>query len=416
MIVGATGTETGRHTTGDRRAVTFRADNVLDFAWTAWDGFVTRRESIDGVNVILLTPPQNDANARTTFQALRGALPRMSRLYGRYPYKTLTVVHPPENAESAGGMEYPTLITTGGEWYQAYTGVRSIEGVTVHELGHQWFQSMVGSNEHAWPFLDEGLTSFVEGSTLEALYGASSTTRWPGLTVSQWALGRAAAAQFGHDDPIALPAAGFPTFEAIGGLVYARTATLLNTFQNVYGRDAVQRALGRYARYYRFGHPGPRHFVAVMREVLGSAAADNLSRALFERGTVDYLVDRVAAVRSEQPEGELDSNHPPAEPAGAWTSSVLVRRHGTLEFPVVVELTFADGSRVKKQWDGRGDFTRIDYTGSSPVVAAVVDPDLAVTLDDDLSNNQKSRKAATAPRTLERVSYAAALLLGAVGP
>jgi hypothetical protein len=50
------------------------------------------------------------------------------------------------------------------------------------------------------------------------------------------------------------------------------------------------------------------------------------------------------------------------------------------------------------------------------VVAAVVDPDVLITLDDDLANNQKSRKAATAPRTLERVSYAAALMLTAVGP
>jgi hypothetical protein len=183
---------------------------------------------------------------------------------------------------------------------------------------------MIGSDEHAWPFLDEGLTSFVEGSTLAALYGSSSTARWPGLTVSEWSLGRAAAAQFGHDDPIALPAAGFPSFEAIGGLVYARTATLLHTLQNVYGHDAVQRALGRYARYYRFGHPGPRHFVAVMREVLGNSAADNLSRALFERGTVDYLVDRVAAVRTEAPEGELNASHAPAAPA---RHAFFSRRH-----------------------------------------------------------------------------------------
>ena len=415
MVVGASGVETRSSTQGGRRTIDFEAKDVLDFAWTAWDGFEKHTRDIDGTRVILLIPPQNEHNAATTFSALAGALPRMSKLYGRYPYPTLTVVHPPESAPSAGGMEYPTLITTGGEWYTADSGVRGIEGVTVHELGHQWFQSMVGSNEHAWPFLDEGLTSYVEGSTLDALYGSSSAVRWPGLRLSQWAVGRAAAAHFAHDDPIALPAAGFPSFEAIGGLVYARTATLLHTLGNVYGTDKLERALGRYSRYYRFQHPGPRHFIAVMREVLGNEAADNLSLALFERGSVDYLVDRVETIRSEAPEGELDGDTQ-REPSGSWQSSVLVRRHGSLHFPVDVELAFANGTRLRRRWDGRGDFHRIDYSGPSPVVSAIVDPDLRIALDDDLGNNQKSRYGGIAPRSLERLSYGAALLLGAIGP
>ena len=53
---------------------------------------------------------------RRELATLRFALPYYSAHYGRYPYTVLTVVHPQQDAGEAGGMEYPTLITTGGSW------------------------------------------------------------------------------------------------------------------------------------------------------------------------------------------------------------------------------------------------------------------------------------------------------------
>jgi len=58
---------------------------------------------------------------------------------GGNPYDHLTLVHPPPGADEAGGMEYPTLITTGGPWWTDYTGVKIIQTTAIHELGHEWF-------------------------------------------------------------------------------------------------------------------------------------------------------------------------------------------------------------------------------------------------------------------------------------
>src|SRR5262249_31127014 len=160
------------------------------------------------------------------------------------PYRTLTVVHPPQGAEEAGGMEYPTLITTGGHWYMPWTGLRQLETVTLHELGHQWFYGLVATNEHAWPFLDEGINSYAEFDGLEARFPEASVGLGTGLP----AVYRFVSLLADKTDIVARSAATFPRGSDYASLVYARTATTLGTLARVYGVDAVRRAIGRYAR------------------------------------------------------------------------------------------------------------------------------------------------------------------------
>lgn len=420
FVLGATGRETARRTEGERQRVTFVAESVHDFAWTAWDGFQEQSERIDGVDVRLLYPDGHDTNARVTLASLRHALPLMNARYGRYPHPTLTVVHPPQHAANAGGMEYPTLITTGGPWYAPLTGIRAVESVTVHELAHQWFQGIVASDERSWPFLDEGLTTWVEGDLMRDAHGAASLIAWPDLSIAAESARRAAAAHFAHQDAIAQPADRFASFDAIGGLVYARTGTLLDTLANVHGRDRVRRALGNYARRSRFEHPSPKVLLAALRDEFGDDAADTISTALFERGWVDFVAGRIESVSRREAAGVFDraggrETVEDGEQSG-FVSRVRVMRHGTLRFPVEVELVFADGSSVRRSWDGRGTWTNIEQDSQEPLVAVRVDPDLRIALDQDLSNNFVAARTPRAPRTLERTAYLAALALAVGGP
>lgn len=423
FVVGATGARTESAIEAGRHRVRHVADSVHDFAWTAWDRFQRAERQLDGIAVSVLYPPGHEANARTTLEVTAAALPILARRYGPYPYPSLTIVHPPAAAVDAGGMEYPTLITTGGPWYSQLLPGKGVELVTVHELGHQWFQGMVASNEHAFPFLDEGLTTHVEQSVMEELYGRASLGRWFDHPVSGRAMRRAYAASAAHDDVIAKPADQFASWMGLFGSVYSRTATLFDTLSSVYGKDEVERALGRYARYYRFAHPGPRHLILALQEVLGEEAAEQASLVLFEGGWVDYRVDAPESVLVREPRGVFERSAGRAtvdrsgEPQGErHESRVVVRRHGTVRFPVTVELVFAGGRRERRTWDGRGSWTALSVVDRHPVVGAIVDPELRITLDQNLGNNATARGVMLAPRTLERTSYVAALLFGALAP
>jgi hypothetical protein len=423
MIVGATGVRVDERRQSNRRKERYHADDVHDFAWTAWPDFIERRDNVDGVSVRVLYPKGNERNAEATVRAVRTGLRHYGAAYGRYPYPVLTVVHPPASAPGAGGMEYPTFITTGFPWYTSLA-TTFVERVTLHELAHQWFYGLVATDEHSWPFLDEGLASYAESSAMKALAGTGNGLSLLGLSIDGDAYFRAMAAAAGHDDIVARPAADFSSFREIGALVYARTETILETLARVHGPDKLGRAHGRYARRYRFDHPNPKHFIAAVREVMGDDPANTLALALFEGGTIDYAVRDLQTAPARTPAGVFDrpkGRETIAAPEARakpdrYVGRALILRDGALTLPVDVALTLDDGSTVRRTLDGRARWQWIDVEGKSPLHAVEIDPERKIILFDFLDKNSKRKRPGGAARLFERAQYWVALALSVLGP
>ncbi|MFY9579107.1 MAG: M1 family aminopeptidase [Gaiellaceae bacterium] len=109
------------------------------------------------------------------------ALERLSRLYGAYPWKTYTVVVPPDL--HSVGIEYPTL---------SFIGASPILRVIVdHETAHQWFYSLVGNDQARDPWLDEALATWGQlqlGSGLPGSIAVSPSSEFQhvGASMSYW--------------------------------------------------------------------------------------------------------------------------------------------------------------------------------------------------------------------------------------
>jgi hypothetical protein len=423
-VVGATGLVTESRVENGRRIERHVQADVHDFAWTAWDKFQTRKETIDGVACTILYPPGYESHAERELATMRFALPHYGRSYGRYPYPLLTLVHPPASAPEAGGMEYPTLITTGGASYIP-DGVDLVELVTIHEFGHQYFYGLLASHETQWPFLDEGLNSYAEARAMAEWKGAGSVVDFLDLKVGD-AEGHAERARhFVHDDRVAQPAYAFGTGTAYGALVYSRTATILETLRRVYGDKAMQRAMGTYARRFRFQHPVPQNLIDTVQSEMGSEAGEVLRAALFDKGWVDFKIEAVSSHAQRAPAGIFDrdgkraTSPPDRTSTGSYSGWVLVSRRGTLRLPVEIELLADDGTTTRVPWDSSSDSVRIPYAGTSALRAAVVDPESRVLLDQNPENDfatAAGHSGGGAPRTLERATYWSELLLGAVAP
>jgi hypothetical protein len=422
--IGATGPMTESRVAGGRRIERHQQSDVHDFAWTAWDKYQALSETIDGVVVKVLYPPGYTKVAQRELAAMRFGIPHFRARYGSYPYAVLTLVHPPQSAGEAGGMEYPTLITTGGHWYDP-KGVRSIEHVTVHEFGHQYFYGMVASDEVTWPFLDEGLNEYATEQALAQWLGAGSLLDIGGVSLG-FASGAATVSDRAvHNERVAQPSFAFTSGGDYGALVYARTASILETLRRVYGDREVSLALGRYARRQRFKHPVPEDLFAAFEEVLGAGVAKTLRAALFDKGWVDYAVTSI----SDEPKteragvydraGKRETVTATPSPDGRHEGWVLVTRRGTLAFPVDVELTYADGSTERRRWDGEGESTRIAIDHRVALRGVVIDPDHDILIDQNLLNNHATapgQSGGGAPRALERALYWAQLLVQQVAP
>jgi hypothetical protein len=381
-----------------RRSTRFVMRGVHDFAWFAWDRFERFSSVFGGIRVEMYAPPGHARNVRLELAELGFGLPMFQDLFGTYPYSQLVVVHPPDVASPAGGMEYPGLIVTGGPWYSPLIGSRAISAVTFHELAHQWFYGLVATDEALYPVLDEGLASWAELHALMTKYGAGSAYSGFGVEVSASAFAQLMGTGGYRPGPLATSATSFGTFSQLTHSVYARMTLLLQTIGNVYGQEKLRAALRHYSLQNRFSHPPPQALVSAFEVEIGRAAGMILETALFSDGWVDFEPVSVSS-RIMAP--------------GTWKSSISVRRSGTLKLPVDVAVAFDDGHVLNHTCEFDRSECSFELESQMPVASVTVDPHRKITIESRCANNTVWRTVPPRPPLLlERLIYALQLVLG----
>jgi hypothetical protein len=135
------------------KTITYTQDNVHDFAWFAdqtyevLKGEINLPNSGETVTLYALFNKQNYEVWQDIIEYMQDATFYYSKWIGDYPYDVVTVV---DGALSAGaGMEYPTITVLGA------SSPFSLDQVTTHEIGHNWFYGILGSNERTHPWMVE---------------------------------------------------------------------------------------------------------------------------------------------------------------------------------------------------------------------------------------------------------------------
>lgn len=168
--------------TAGTKTVTFAADAVHDFAWTADPNFVRSVDrSRDGTEIVLLSQPFLAPKDRLVLDATKLALDRYAEWIFPYPYERVVIdVLPPG---LSGGMEYPGLFTISARAPEALHAIASRSespaSVTIHEFGHQYWYGIVATNEFEDAWLDEGINTYLTAKLLEELFPEPRRDRGP---------------------------------------------------------------------------------------------------------------------------------------------------------------------------------------------------------------------------------------------
>lgn len=93
----------------------------------------------------------NEAWGRAT-EYLKKSIEYFSTKWFVYPYPVAV-----NEAGIAGGMEYPGIVFDG-----ITDKGKELFWVTAHEIGHNWFPMIVGSNERRFGWMDEGFNTFID--------------------------------------------------------------------------------------------------------------------------------------------------------------------------------------------------------------------------------------------------------------
>lgn len=299
---------------GDKLIWHFKAPNVHDFMWAAHHDYTHTQLKVEGGPNLHFLYIRNDKTAENWAQLpeyTARAFQYMNKRFGKYPWDQFSTIQGGD-----GGMEYPmsTLIT-------GNRSLRSLVGVTVHELVHSWYQGALATNEALYAWIDEGFTSYATAEVMNHLFSGEDNPR----TQMGNVYGYLALARSGKEEPLTTHADHFNTNFAYGRAAYSKGATFLVQLSYIMGQDNFDKAMRRYFNTWKFKHPNDNDFIRVMEKTSGMEL--DWYREYFVQTTkqIDYGVKAVMGRGNE--------------------TFVTLEKIGDMPMPLDVLITYTDGSK-----------------------------------------------------------------------
>lgn len=265
----------------ETKTLIYKLNNIHDFAWIADKRFHVLKSEVE------LPKTENKVTTYSLFTNSEADLWKNAPAYidsalyfyslfnGDYPYPVCTAVD--GTIAAGGGMEYPT-ITIIGKVGSAFL----LEDVIVHEVGHNWFYGILGSNERAYGWMDEGINSFNEqryfytkygnaqkGNPLAGGFPFSKKSGMADLTTKETMHLEAMLSMGNHiDQPIETPAVDFTRFN-YGTIMYAKTAVVFEYLKTFLGDSVFNKCAHNYFEAWKFKHPYPEDLKKAFTETSG---------------------------------------------------------------------------------------------------------------------------------------------------
>ena len=343
----------------------FKMLNTRDISWAAskafiWDAarinFPSGRKGISMAAYPAESAGKNSWGRGTEY--LKYSIEIYSNKYYEYPWNSATTV-----AGVALGMEYPGIVfcldnlKNGGLW-----------GDITHEIGHNWFPMIVGSNERKYMWQDEGFNTFInEYSTKMFNHGEyDDTTARPAHNL------------VGYLKILKDPLMVAP--EAMGlndyGQYYVKTSAGLDMLRNVVlGPDRFDYAFNEYIKRWAFKHPLPYDFFRTMNDAAGEDLNWFWKEWFFTTWKLDQAVQSVTYVKNDPANGAIIT---------------LVNKE-KMAMPVDLAITQSNGKTEiihlpVNIWQRAGGVWKFKYASTSTITKVEIDPDHQLP-DFDTKNN-----------------------------
>ncbi len=345
----------------------FHAADVRDFAFAAsnrylWDAtHVAEPDTLGGTTQVAVNAFYRPEATTWKKAALytQHTIAYQAPRYGSYAYPQITSAEGPE-----GGMEYPMIV-----FVSAYDDAQMLDDVIIHEVDHQWYPMMAGSDEHDYAWQDEGLNTYIENVAMQHFYPADSA-------FADEMEGYLRIAGTETEKPMMREADLFGPYVAYGVGAYFKPGLALRALGTIITPDTLQAALWAYTRRWRFKHPQPLDFFNTVSALAHRDLSWFFYPWWYTTGTLDQAVtglDQTAAA------------------GGGETVTVTVEDLGDLPMPVLLGLTLQDGSmqRVKipaTKWLPDIRVLRETVHTTAPVMKVTIDPD-GILPDVDRTNN-----------------------------
>ncbi|HWB93395.1 MAG TPA: M1 family metallopeptidase [Puia sp.] len=340
----------------------FKMNNTRDVSWAASRAFIwdaarvnlpSRRPAI-AQSAYPIESAGKDRYGRST-EYLKRSMEIYSDLYFEYPWNSAVSV-----AGVALGMEYPGIIFCKSDLMNG-----DLWGDVTHEIGHNWFPMIVGSNERRFMWQDEGLNTFINQFSTRG-FGNGEYYRKPNPEFMYRIFSK-------EKDPLMTPP------EAMNlkgyGAYYFKTAAGLNLLRDVIvDSNRFDYAFRQYIHRWAFKHPQPDDFFRTMNSTMGENLDWFWKEWFFTTDKLDQAVTSVKYVDGDSTKGAL----------------ITIDNLDKMAMPVIVKVGDASGNfQVVKLpvdiWERGGSWT-FKYPSAMKVTSVELDPE-HVLPDENRANN-----------------------------
>jgi len=309
----------------------FKMFNTRDVAWGASRAYIwdAARVNLPGgkkslaMSVYPVESAGEGAWGRAT-EYLKYSMEYFSEKWFVYPYPVAI-----NEAGIAGGMEYPGIVFDG-----IMDKGSELYWVTAHEIGHNWFPMIVGSDERQYAWMDEGFNTFIDIYASEAFNKGEYAPKRDG----EYAPGGGNPVEEIVPllkDPAApvmmTRADGIPEkyrhpmayFKPALGLVLLREVIL--------GKERFDYAFGQYIKRWAYRHPTPYDFFRTMDNEAGEDLSWYWREWYFNNWGLDLAVQNVAYTAGDVSKGV----------------EIVIANLDRMVMPCTVELVWKDGTKQR---------------------------------------------------------------------
>ncbi|MCC8423323.1 M1 family metallopeptidase [Mucilaginibacter sp. UR6-11] len=343
----------------------FKMDNTRDVSWAASTAFIWDAAKVNlpsgrkciSQSAYPIESAGNNAWGRST-EYLKNSIEIYSKAYIEYPWNSAVNV-----SGVALGMEYPGIIfclsglKNGGLW-----------GDVTHEIGHNWFPMIVGSNERKYMWQDEGFNTFINEYSTKMFNNGEYAPR--GADNRAQSILRS---YIKSNDPLMTPS------EAIGlndyGQYYNKTALGLDMLREVVlGPERFDFAFHEYIKNWAMKHPLPYDFFRAMNDAAGEDLNWFFKPWFFTTWKLDQAVESVTYEANDPTNGAI----------------ITIVNKEKMAMPVDLKITQANGKtellKLPVNVFQRNGTWKFKYPSTSAIKSIVIDPDHLLP-DIDLKNN-----------------------------
>ena len=250
-------TETYPPSDAQMKTLQYLQNNTHDFAWFADKRFFVNYDTCKlssgkSIEIYTFYTKQQEQYWKNSVQFCKDAIHFYSDHVGEYPYNSVSAVQGPPSF--GGGMEYPTITVI-----SPVESEKELDLTIAHELGHNWFYGVLGSNERSHPWMDEGINTFYENKYYSSKYGQRQQIERILFET---------AAIIKKDQPIETTSENFSeiNYELVA---YNKTSEWMRYLQEQLGTESFNKAMQEYYRQWQFKHPQPEDFKKSIEQSTG---------------------------------------------------------------------------------------------------------------------------------------------------